>query len=192
MSSLLHVVFVTSNPHKLKEVRAILDGSVQVDSKALDIPELQGTTREVSRAKCQRAAELLGGPCITEDTALGFDALGGLPGVYIKDFLKAIGHSGLNTMLEGFQTRAASAICTFAYSPGPGAEVVLFEGVTRGKIVPARGGGDFGWDPVFEVEGTGRTYAEMEAGEKNNLSHRFKALEKLREYLQAGGGLKSV
>jgi len=63
----------------------------------------------------------IGGPCITEDTALGFEALGGLPGPYIKYFLESVGHSGLNAMLDGFSTRNAQAICTFAYSAGPGA-----------------------------------------------------------------------
>ncbi|KZO91574.1 Maf/Ham1 [Calocera viscosa TUFC12733] len=186
MSRALQIVFVTGNKNKLKEVKAILSAGrepIEVDSRALDIPEIQGTTQEVSREKCRRAAELLGGPCITEDTALTFDAMGGLPGPYIKDFLAQLGHAGLNTMLDGFPTRAATAICTFAYSAGPGTEPVLFEGRTRGKIVQPRGKGQFGWDPVFEVEGKGRTYAEMDPEEKNALSHRYKALAKLREHL---------
>ncbi len=58
------------------------------------VPEVQGSTQEVAIAKCRRAAELLGGPCITEDTALCFEALNGLPGPYIKYFLKELGHDG--------------------------------------------------------------------------------------------------
>lgn len=61
-------------------------------------------------------------------------------------------------MLDGFPTRAAWALCTFAYSAGPGTEPILFEGRTDGKIVPARGPPKFGWDPVFEAEDTGLTY----------------------------------
>ena len=61
-------------------------------------------------------------------------------------------------MLDGFSTRAAWALCTFAYSAGPGTEPVLFEGRTDGKIVPARGPAKFGWDPVFEAEDTELTY----------------------------------
>ena len=60
------------------------------------------------------------GPCITEDTALCFVALNGLPGPYIKYFMNQIGHEGLNAMLAGFPTKAAEAVCTFAYSAGPG------------------------------------------------------------------------
>ena len=140
------------------------------------VPEVQGSTREVAIAKCRRAAELLGGPCITEDTALCFEALNGLPGPYIKYFLAELGHEGticpttahrmslivnnpgLNNLLVGFPTTAAWALCTFAYSPGPGEEPILFEGRTDGRIVPARGEGKFGWDPVFEAQDTGKTY----------------------------------
>ena len=64
---------------------------------------------------------------------------------------------GLNRMLAGFSTNAAWALCTFAYSAGPGSEPVLFEGRTDGHIVPARGEARFGWDPVFEAEVSGKT-----------------------------------
>ncbi|KAJ6469055.1 inosine triphosphate pyrophosphatase-like protein [Mycena vitilis] len=180
------LIFVTGNANKLKEVKAILsDGGkpIEIDSQSLDIPEIQGSTQEVAMDKCRRAAEMLGGPCITEDTALCFEALKGLPGPYIKYFLADLGHSGLNSLLVGFPTKAAWALCTFAYSAGPGSDPILFEGRTAGSIVPARGPGIFGWDAVFEPTGTGLTYAEMPTDQKNKLSHRYKALEKLREFL---------
>ena len=100
----------------------------------------------------------LGGPCITEDTALCFKALNGLPGPYIKYFMKELGHEGLNNLLVGFPTKEAWALCTFAYSAGPGMEPILFEGRTDGNIVPARGSPHFGWDAAFEPVGTGKTY----------------------------------
>ncbi|KAI0306873.1 Ham1-like protein [Multifurca ochricompacta] len=180
------LVFVTGNAGKLKEVREILAQGepIDIESRNLDLPEIQGTTQEVAIEKCRRAAELIGGPVITEDTALCFKAMNGLPGPYIKFFLRELGHEGLNRMLDGFPTRAAWALCTFAYSPGPGVEPILFEGRTDGKIVPARGPPKFGWDPVFEAEDTGLTYAEMEATRKNAISHRGRALQKLRAYFQ--------
>ena len=61
-------------------------------------------------------------------------------------------------MLAGFDTKDAWALCTFAYSAGPGTEPILFEGRTDGRIVPARGTENFGWDAVFEPQGTGKTY----------------------------------
>lgn len=65
--------------------------------------------------------------------------------------------TGLNTLLVGFPTTAAYALCTFAYSAGPQSEPILFEGRTEGHIVPARGPGVFGWDSVFEPENKGQT-----------------------------------
>ncbi|BGP37090.1 nucleoside triphosphate pyrophosphohydrolase ham1 [Rhodotorula kratochvilovae] len=192
------ILFVTGNANKLKEVRAILLATTQhagspdsastlsfsVESQDLDLPEIQGTTQEVAKAKVNAAAEAIGGPCITEDTALAFEALGGLPGPFIKYFMKAVGHEGLNNMLAGFPSKRATAICTFAYSAGPGSEPIIFEGKTEGKIVPARGPTHFGWDPVFEPEeSNGLTYAEMDGAEKNKISHRYRALEKLRKFL---------
>ncbi|KAI0071831.1 Ham1-like protein [Panus rudis PR-1116 ss-1] len=180
------LIFVTGNAMKLQEVRAILGQSgIEIDSKDLDIPELQGTTEEIALEKCRRAAELLGGPCITEDTALCYEAFNGLPGPYIKHFLKELGVEGLYKLLAGFPSKKAWALCTFAYSAGPGTEPILFEGRTDGQIVAPRGPGKFGWNPVFEAEGTGKTFAEMSEDEKNAISHRFKALEKLKVYLQS-------
>ena len=60
---------------------------------------------------------------------------------------------------------------------------ILFRGETHGKIVSARGSGTFGWDPVFEVDGMGKTYAELDSETKNKLSHRYKSLVKLTTYL---------
>jgi inosine triphosphate pyrophosphatase len=90
---------------------------------------------------------------------------------------------GLNKMLAGFGNTKAYALCTFAYCE-PGSEAILFEGRTDGRIVPARGPTNFGWDPVFEpLEGGGKTYAEMDGAAKNAISHRYRALEKLKAFL---------
>ena len=72
--------------------------SVELLGNTSAVPEVQGNTREVAIAKCRRAAELLGRPCITEDTALCFEALNGLPGPYIKYFLQELGHDGTDTI----------------------------------------------------------------------------------------------
>lgn len=151
---------------------------------SLSVPEIQGSTQEVARAKVKAAAEILGTACITEDTALCFKAMNGLPGPFIKYFLAELGHSGddtrsrnaaidcgmarkmivavsdcfsdclvphsfyalgINKMLQGFENKDATALCTFGYCSGPGAEPILFEGATEGRIVPARGDNQFGW-----------------------------------------------
>ncbi|KAK0720475.1 putative inosine triphosphate pyrophosphatase [Lasiosphaeris hirsuta] len=174
------VNFITGNANKLVEVKAILEPAIQVENQALDLLEIQGTLEEVTIDKCRRAADLTQGPVLVEDTCLCFNALNGLPGPYIKWFMKSIGHYGLNKLLAAYEDKSAKAVCTFAYSPGPGHEPILFQGITDGEIVPPRGPGNFGWDPIFEYEG--QTYAEMDKAEKNKISHRYRALEKLQAW----------
>ncbi|KAJ1468302.1 inosine triphosphate pyrophosphatase-like protein, partial [Baffinella frigidus] len=99
-------------------------------------------------------------------------------GVYIKWFLDGIGHQGLNNMLVAYPDKSAYALTVFAYSSGKGAEPVVFVGRTEGKIVPARGPLDFGWDPIFQPDGFDQTYAEMDKDAKNAISHRFRAPRK--------------
>ncbi|POS69652.1 inosine triphosphate pyrophosphatase [Diaporthe helianthi] len=198
-TSATHVVnFITGNKNKLGEVKAILEPTIEVRSQALDLIEVQGTVEEVTIAKCKSAAEQaclfrsnltdtsiagpiqIGGPVLVEDTCLCFDALNGLPGPYIKWFMKDLGHSGLNNLLAAYDDKGAKAVCTFGFSQGPGHEPMLFQGVTQGRIVPARGPANFGWDPIFEYEG--QTYAEMDKAAKNKISHRGRALEKLQAW----------
>ncbi|KAK7710948.1 nucleoside triphosphate pyrophosphohydrolase ham1 [Botryosphaeria dothidea] len=176
--------FITGNANKLAEVRAILaDSGVDLRSQSVDLLEIQGTVEEVTLDKCKRAAEQVGGPVLVEDTCLCFKAMNDLPGPYIKWFMQSIGVQNLHKMLDGFEDKSAQAVCTFAYSEGPGHEPILFQGRTDGKIVPSRGPTNFGWDSTFEYEG--QTYAEMPKSEKNKISHRGKALDKLKEWLKS-------
>jgi len=191
MSSSRVLTFVTGNAKKLEEVVAIMgsDMPFKLSNVQLDLPELQGEPQEVSMEKCRLAAVQVNGPVFVEDTSLCFNALGGLPGVYIKWFLEKTGHEGLNNMLAAYPDKSAYAQCIFSYSTGPGAEPVAFVGQTHGRIVPARGPSSFGWDPVFLPDGFETTFAEMRPGEKNAISHRYRALEKLKAHLLQGGGL---
>ncbi|KAG1669877.1 hypothetical protein FOA52_012466 [Chlamydomonas sp. UWO 241] len=183
------IAFATGNKKKLEEVIAILSAGAklpfEVRSVKIDLPELQGEPDEICREKCRLAAKEVRGAVMVEDTSLCFNALGGLPGPYIKWFLEKLGHDGLNRMLAGFEDKTAYAQCIFAYTPGPGIEPVTFVGRTEGRVVLARGPTAFGWDPVFEADGFGQTYAEMDKDTKNTISHRYRSLDKLREYLVA-------
>ena len=98
--------------------------------------------------------------------------------------MKALGNQGLFDMLKGFEDKSGQAVCTFGYCGGPGQEVKLFQGIQEGYIVAPRGEGIFGWNPIFEPKGYGLTYAEMDGEVKNSISHRFKALEKLKVFLE--------
>lgn len=186
------ITFVTGNANKLKEVLAILSegkegankvGKFTISNKSLDLVEVQGTLEEVTIHKAQSAAEIVNGPVLVEDTGLGFTAFNDLPGPYIKWFVASVGLQGLVDMLFKFEDKSAKAITTLGYCEGPGKEVKLFLGVTLGRIVDSRGHKNFGWDSVFEPTGFNQTYAEMDKEVKNTISHRYKALEKLKEYL---------
>ncbi|XP_074174385.1 inosine triphosphate pyrophosphatase isoform X3 [Rhinolophus sinicus] len=157
------IVFVTGNAKKLEECRS---------------------TRESLMRFPYRSVQ---GPVLVEDTCLCFNALGGLPGPYIKWFLEKLKPEGLHQLLAGFEDKSAYALCTFALSTGdPSEPVRLFRGRTSGQIVVPRGCRDFGWDPCFQPDGYEQTYAEMPKAEKNAISHRFRALRELQEYF---GGL---
>mmetsp|Transcript_9708 Transcript_9708/g.58894 ORF Transcript_9708/g.58894 Transcript_9708/m.58894 type:complete len:203 (-) Transcript_9708:1052-1660(-) len=182
------ISFVTGNANKVKEVTQILKSDqdslpFELEPYALHLPEYQGESREIAVEKCRFAARHVGGPVVVEDTSLGFDAMKGLPGPYIKWFLEKLGHDGLNRMLEGFDDTSARATCIFSFCVGPDVEPELFVGETLGTVVPARGPTDFGWDPIFQPEGFSQTYAEMDKATKNSISHRYKALAKLKRRL---------
>ncbi|KAL5702568.1 hypothetical protein ACHQM5_027770 [Ranunculus cassubicifolius] len=167
------VTFVTGNAKKLEEVKSILGNSIPFHSLKLDLPELQGEPEEISKEKAKLAALQVNGPVLVEDTCLCFNALKGLP--------------GLNNMLLAYEDKSAYAMCVFSLALGPNVEPVTFLGKTPGKIVPARGPNDFGWDPIFQPDGYELTYAEMPKEEKNKISHRSRALAMVKShFLEAG------
>ncbi|KAF3579078.1 hypothetical protein DY000_02033120 [Brassica cretica] len=200
------VTFVTGNAKKLEEVKAIIGSSIPFKSLKLDLPELQGEPEDISKEKARLAALQVNGPVLVEDTCLCFNALKGLPGMFslnilfslihllyveqlvtLKWFLEKLGHEGLNNLLMAYEDKSAYALCAFSFSHGPGAEPLTFLGKTPGKIVPARGPTDFGWDPVFQPDGYDQTYAEMAKEEKNKISHRYKSLAMVKSHFKEAG-----
>lgn len=201
------ITFVTGSAKKLEEVKRILESSksnaggevndtsnnnkgYQLTNQRLDdLKELQGKPIDIARDKCLAASEKIGGAVITEDTSLCFNALNGLPGPYVRWFMESCGLEGLNKMIAAFDDKTGYAQTVVAFSPGPGHDPVVFDGRTNGKIVPPRGSGSFGWDPIFEpTQGNGKTYAEMTAKEKDVISHRGRSFQQLRDYLDKSWG----
>ena len=193
------LVFVTGNAKKLEEVQAILGASQDfpftVINQKIDLPELQGTPEEVSKEKCKLAAQRLSAQfeekvlVMVEDTSLCFNALNGLPGVYIKWFLDSVGGEGLNKMLVGFEDKTGYAQCVFSlcatHTDLEAEPPKTFVGRTSGSIVLPRGDNNFGWDPIFQPdESGGKTYAEMEKSAKNIISHRGRSLGQLAQYVK--------
>ncbi|KAH3902823.1 probable Inosine triphosphate pyrophosphatase [Saccharomycodes ludwigii] len=182
------IVFVTGNANKLKEVQLLLKGiKYELVNEPLDLDELQESKLEsIAISKVKQATSQLGAgvPVFVEDTALCFNAMNGLPGAYIKWFVKEMGIDNIYKMLTGFEDKTAKAITTIAYSDAMG-KIHVFQGITEGTIVEPQGPRTFGWDSLFKPnDGVGLTYAQMDKEEKNKISQRARAFFKLKEYLE--------
>jgi len=190
------ILAATGNPHKLEEIRQILAGTgIAVVSTAevgwdAEVEE-DGATLEANALKKARAgAAAAGFPALADDTGLFVDALDGAPGVLSARYAGPEGDAAANCVkllaaLDGVppRRRGAAFRCVIALVSPEGPERV-FTGSVRGRITTAkRGTAGFGYDPLFEAEETGRTFAEMSAEEKHGLSHRGRALAALRDYL---------
>jgi len=165
-----------------------LAADFDVTNLNIDLDELQGKPEFIAIKKVKTASTITKKACLVEDVSLCFNALNGLPGPYIKDFLTAMKTQGLVKMLDGFEDKSAYAQCIFAFCEGPDATPVTFIGRCHGKIVAPRGDNDFGWDPIFEPAGYNQTFAEMDMHTKNKISHRGNALKLVRAYLEENTG----
>lgn len=172
--------FITGNKNKLKEVQEILGGNIeQLD---MDLPEIQELdAKKIIEEKINIAMKIHKGNFIVEDTSLYFNGLNGMPGPFIKWFLQALGSDGLYKLAKSSGNMDARASTLIGYYDGT--KTIFFEGVTEGKIVKPVGETNFGWDPIFVPKGFNKTYAQMTAAEKNSISHRRKALDKLKKAL---------
>jgi inosine triphosphate pyrophosphatase len=185
------LVFVTTNAGKLREAAECLGAPVRGVSLALE--ELQSAELErVTRHKAAQAFGQLGRPLLVEDTALVFRAWGALPGPFIRHFEQHLGLAGLVRALAPFGDDAAEAVCGLGYHDGR--RVHYFEGRSIGRIVAPRGSAGFGWDAIFcpDLQPAGRpagspprTFGEMTAAEKNAVSHRRRALDRLAAHLRS-------
>lgn len=177
----LPVTFVTGNKNKLREAEGIL--GITLVSQTFDIPELQfDTSAEVAVYKAKEAAKQCKGPVIVDDTALHFNAIGGLPGAYIRAFTDKLKPADIARILHGFEDKSALCTCSIGYCADENAEPIVFTGEVKGKIVEIpRGEGGFGFDPIFQPDGYDQTYAEMSSELKNSISHRYLAFKLLRD-----------
>jgi XTP/dITP diphosphohydrolase len=194
---LAQLVFATNNQHKLSEIRAILGDDYSVISLDdigchADIPETANTIEGNALQKARWVSDHYHCNCFADDTGLEVDALGGEPGVMSARYAaangKGQGHdSSANSALllermEGVANRTARFRTVIALIID-GAEN-LVEGVVNGSIATSpRGTDGFGYDPLFIPDGYDKTFAEMTADQKNAISHRRNASEKLRQEL---------
>jgi XTP/dITP diphosphohydrolase len=181
------VVAATKNPDKAREVAAVLaevaPGVELVEGVDWpDVEESGDTLEENALLKARAVAAATGLPALADDTGLEVAALSGAPGVHTARYAGpeagyAANRRALLAALEGVADRRARFRTVVALVV-PGAGEVLAEGVLAGQITAVeRGGGGFGYDPIFEV--AGETLAEMTEGRKNRISHRARALAAL-------------
>jgi XTP/dITP diphosphohydrolase len=175
-------VLVTGNLGKIAEARLAL-GS-EVATEVLDLPEIQSTDYlEIARAKADEAWRRLGRPLIVEEAGLDLAALNGFPGPLVKWMLRAVGPEGIARTAAALGEVQASARCVLIYKDE--AREIVAEGRTEGTLVlPGRGFYGFGWDPVFQPEGSAATFAELTGVEKDAVSHRGKAWRAMSESLK--------
>lgn len=207
----MQLLLATRNKHKLKELALLLqDLQLEVISAA-DLPNLPrvvedgATVRDNAVKKAVQTARMAKKLTLADDTGLEVDALKGEPGVHSARFAgeEATYHENnkkLLRMLEGvaYDKRSARFRCVVAIADETGLYDCV-EGICNGTIIEAeRGGGGFGYDPLFLADGQTKTFADISPEVKNRISHRAKAMQKawavLSRYLRekSGGGESSA
>ncbi|HOJ66667.1 MAG TPA: non-canonical purine NTP diphosphatase [Paludibacteraceae bacterium] len=186
------LVFATNNLHKLQEVRAILDGKVQIQSLSeigcLDeIPETADTLEGNALLKAKFVYDRFQLDCFADDTGLEIEALGGEPGVFSARYAGLEHDSYKNRMkvlrLMEQQTNRKAQFRTVIALVLQGKEY-LFEGKVEGVITrEPRGEGGFGYDSIFVPNGYEQTFAELSAEQKNQISHRAHAVKKFADFI---------
>jgi len=192
----MQLVFATNNRHKLDEVSAKLNGAIQLltlnDIGYHDDIEETGTTFKANASiKSHHVYAEYKLNCFGDDSGLEIDALNGEPGVYSARYAGTHGNHAANISkvldnLKGEANRKARFRTVISLIRN--GEEYFFEGTVEGTIrQEPSGNGGFGYDPIFEPEGYDITFAEMSMDEKNSISHRAKAMEKLIAFLNEAG-----
>ena len=174
MHKLSDLLFVSSNIHKFKEAREILDSfGITIKFFKLTLEEIQSNSiKQIAIKKARDAFSKCNTSLIIEDDGLHIDSLDGFPGPYSSYVQKTIGNNGILNLLKA--SRDAKFISTITYCD----ENILksFEGKLDGTISKSQKGKGWGYDPIFIPKNSKKTFAEI--NDKNELSHRFKALKK--------------
>ena len=192
------ILLGSSNPGKLREYREILGGldlelvaPTDLDPIPPEPLEDAATFAENASAKARGYAAASGLQTIADDSGLEVYALRGAPGVRSRRFFGDDAsaeerNAKLLALLDGVSDRSARFVCVTALA-SPDGHVELFDGEVHGEIAEApRGEAGFGYDPVFVIDGDGRTMAELPPTEKHRVSHRGLAGAKLRARLAGG------
>ncbi|OGX82256.1 RdgB/HAM1 family non-canonical purine NTP pyrophosphatase [Hymenobacter coccineus] len=190
----MRLCFASNNAHKLDEIRPLLPPGLALLSLAdigchEELPETQDTLEGNARQKADYVRQHYGVACFADDTGLEVTALDGAPGVYSARYAGPQREAADNVAkllreLAGSPDRTAQFRTVVALAQADGS-TRTFAGAVAGQIAEVpRGAGGFGYDPVFvPTEGNGRSFAEMSGAEKNQISHRARAVAGLLAYL---------
>ena len=195
MSRRQKLVLATHNPNKKTEMNAVLS-DLGLDVIGLDqypeiddIPENGTTLLENALIKARAVHLKTGFPALADDTGLEVDALHGAPGVYSarfagEDATYQDNVKKLLSVMAGVSRQNRTARFRTVVALIDSDTELWTEGIIEGLITrEQRGAGGFGYDPIFEAADTGKTFSEMSAAQKNEISHRARALQKMRKKL---------
>lgn len=177
----MKLYFATTNKNKVREAVDILK-PFRVEQVDIDYPEIRSESpEEIAVEGAKYVFEKIKKPCFVEDSGIFIHSLNNFPGTYSAYVFKKIGNDGILSLMAGKRDRGAKFISVVAYLE-PASEPKVFRGEVRGEISKSpRGKGGFGYDPIFILEGYNKTFAELP--NKNQISHRYLALKKLRDWL---------
>lgn len=173
------IYFVTSNENKLKEAESILKRKLnQINLEVDEIQEID--VEKVVKDKAKRAYLKIRKPVLVEDTGFYISALNDFPGALIKWLLKTIGNEGICKIVnKNRRIKAKTCFCLYNEK-----HYHIFTGELEGTLArKPLGETGFGWDPIFIPKGSKKSFAQLSKEEKNKISMRFLALEKLKNFL---------
>ncbi len=188
----MKLVFATNNDNKIKEVQALIPSGIKLLSLAdidctEDIPETSATIEGNAIQKAHYVKEKYGYDCFADDTGLEVESLDGAPGVYSARYAGEAkdAEANMNKLLNELdknEQRNAQFKTVIALTIDD--DLTTFTGICQGEITKEKKGtGGFGYDPIFLPHGYSETFAELPLSEKNQISHRGKAVQQLIEFL---------
>ena len=189
----MQLIFATHNKNKAIEIQSLMPEGIEVltlDEIGCtgDIPEIADTLEGNAKIKADYVYETYGFNCFADDTGLEVAALNNEPGILSARYAgsEKDPEENMQLLLENLSSHNnRSAQFRTAIALRLNGETHLFEGIVSGTITAEKRGNDgFGYDPIFQPEGSQRTFAEMSLTEKNDMSHRARALEKMIDFIK--------
>lgn len=177
----MKAVLVTGNKNKLREFKSIL--GEDLENVKIDLEEIQSLDlKEICEYKAKQAYCVLQKPVLVEDTGFFIDELNGLPGPFIKFFEERLGNGAAIKLIGKSENRGARQECCVSYYDGN--KMISVIGICLGTLASEMQNGEgFGFDFCFIPEGYNKTFSQLGLEEKNKISARKKAIEKLKEEL---------